>query len=76
MINLSYLKFNESNSFCEHKLWINTSDYEKNPEHLGNYIYANRMGNSDESFGDDYRYRGRGVIQLTGKDAYSNFATI
>ncbi|WP_392562451.1 hypothetical protein RHO12_02930 [Orbus sturtevantii] len=58
------------------KLWTNTSYYEKNPEHLGNYVYANRMGNGDESSGDGYRYRGRGVIQLTGKDAYRNFTRV
>lgn len=58
------------------KLWTNTSYYEKNPEHLGNYIYANRMGNGDESSCDGYRYRGRGMIQLTGKDAYNHFTNV
>lgn len=43
-------------------------------EAIANRIYANRMGNGDESSGDGYRYCGRGLIQLTGKSNYENFA--
>jgi putative chitinase len=43
-------------------------------EAIANRIYANRMGNGDEASGDGYRYCGRGLIQLTGKNNYSNFA--
>ena len=43
-------------------------------EAIANRIYANRMGNGDEASGDGYRYCGRGLIQLTGKSNYSNFA--
>lgn len=43
-------------------------------ESIANRIYANRMGNSDEHSGDGFRFRGRGLIQLTGRDNYQAFA--
>ena len=48
--------------------------YANKPEMIANRVYANRMGNGPEESGDGYRYCGRGLIQLTGKDNYTFFA--
>ena len=50
------------------------AQYANKPERIANRVYASRMGNGDEASGDGYRYRGRGLIQLTGKDNYTFFA--
>jgi putative chitinase len=48
--------------------------YARNPQKIANKVYGNRMGNGPESSGDGYKFCGRGAIQLTGKDNYSQFA--
>jgi putative chitinase len=48
--------------------------YARNPEKIANRVYASRMGNGDEKSGDGWKFRGRGALQLTGKDNYTAFA--
>ncbi|MGB9989345.1 glycoside hydrolase family 19 protein [Massilia sp. SM-13] len=45
-----------------------------NAEGLANFVYAGRMGNGDAASGDGYRFRGRGLIQLTGRENYARAA--
>jgi len=47
--------------------------YQRKPEKIANRVYASRMGNGDEASGEGFKYRGRGYIQLTGKQNYTAF---
>lgn len=51
-----------------------TEGYLRNPEALGNFVYANRMGNGDVASGDGFRFRGRGLLQITGRTNYGQVA--
>jgi putative chitinase len=48
--------------------------YARNPEKIANRVYAGRMGNGAEASGDGYKFRGRGALQLTGKENYKAFS--
>ena len=51
-------------------------EYERKPEKIANLVYGSRMGNGPESSGEGYKFRGRGYIQLTGKDNYKAFDSV
>ena len=46
------------------------NDYAGNPKKIANSVYCSRMGNRDENSGDGFRFRGRGIIQITGHSSY------
>ncbi len=48
--------------------------YARNPEKIASKVYGSRMGNGDESTKEGFKFRGRGYLQLTGKDNYTKFA--
>jgi putative chitinase len=52
-----------------------SESYAKQPEKIASRVYGSRMGNGDESTHEGYKFRGRGFIQLTGKDNYKSFGS-
>jgi putative chitinase len=50
-----------------------SESYARNPEKIASKVYGGRMGNGDETTKEGFKFRGRGYIQLTGKDNYNNF---
>lgn len=73
--NLNYKAATLEKLFSKYfsKAGRNAAEYEKKPEKIANVIYASRMGNGDTASGDGFKFRGRGIIQLTGRDNYTNF---
>lgn len=73
--NLNYSAGRIPQVFPKYFKNVDPAAYAHNPQKLGSRVYANRMGNGDEASGDGFKFRGRGYIQLTGKNNYTSFST-
>ena len=73
--NLNYSAGRIPQVFGKYFKSVDPAAYAHNPQKLGSRVYANRMGNGDEASGDGFRFRGRGYIQLTGKNNYTSFSS-
>lgn len=72
--NLNYSASGLKNIFAKYFPGNLSESYARNPQKIASRVYGGRMGNGPEETGDGYKYRGRGYIQLTGKQNYTNFA--
>jgi putative chitinase len=71
--NLNYSAKGLTNIFKKYFTAVSAKEFERKPEKIANIVYANRMGNGNQASGDGFRFRGRGYIQLTGRDNYTAF---
>jgi putative chitinase len=72
--NLNYSAQGLMKIFKKYFTTQTAAQYARQPEKIANRVYGNRMGNGPESSGEGWMFRGRGLIQLTGKSNYSEFA--
>lgn len=74
--NLNYSAAGLSKTFRKYFTPQEAEDYAHHPEQIANRAYANRMGNGDEASGDGWLYRGRGLVQITGRDNYAKAGVV
>ena len=72
--NLNYSADGLLRTFPKYFNQESAKQYARQPERIANRVYANRMGNGNEESGDGWKFRGRGVIQLSGKNNYQDYA--
>lgn len=72
--NLSYSTDGLKKIFGKYFPGTLAEGYARNPEKIANRVYGNRMGNGDEASGEGWKFRGRGALQLTGKENYTAFS--
>ena len=72
--NLNYSKDSLLRVFPKYFNATNVDAYARNPEKIGSKVYGGRMGNGIEATKEGFVFRGRGYLQLTGKDNYTAFS--